>query len=953
MGGAVHLSWREALDPDGEKMMRIPLATYRIQFNPSLGFRAARDIVSYLAELGISDLYVSPIFKAKKGSLHGYDVVAPNQLNPELGTEADFETLAATLRDNRMGWLQDVVPNHMAFADENEMLMDVLENGESSQYHGFFDVEWEHPYESIRGRLLAPFLGSFFGEALERGEIKLAYDENGLRFKYYEMNFPLKLESYVRVLTHHLEKLKRTIGREHPDFVKLLGIIYVLRNLPRAEEGRERYDQIAFAKRMLWELYTGNREIRRCMDESMEVYNGKEGDPGSFNLLDDLLSEQHYRLSFWKVATEEINYRRFFNINGLISLRIEDEAVFHSTHALVFQLVDSGKLSGLRIDHIDGLYDPTNYLKKLRELTEDIYIVVEKILAFAEEVPAFWPVQGTTGYEFINHLNAIFCRRRNERQFTRLYGDFIGRRIAYEDLVSEKKRLIMGKHMAGDIDNLAHLMKEVSSRDRFGSEITLYALKRALVEVMAHFPVYRTYISREDFRERDSEYIKTAVERAVQSNPGLVNELRFIEHFLLLEFRDYLAAEERERWIHFVMRFQQFTGPLMAKGFEDTILYTYNRLLSLNEVGGFPDKFGSSLQEFHDFNERRSRLWPHGLSATSTHDTKRGEDVRARMNVLSELPREWERNLKIWSRINRKKSKKVRDLQVPDRNDEYFLYQTLIGAWPSAASDLPLFRERLRSYIVKAVREAKVHTAWLKPDQAYEEAYLSFVEEVLAPSADNQFIQEFLPFQRRISYYGMLNSLSQTLIKMTAPGVPDFYQGSELWDLNLVDPDNRRPVDFVDRSSLLREIRERAESNITGLVDELWRTGEDGRIKLFLIYRGLKARHEFPEVFRRGAYLRMEVSGRFKDHIVAFARNHGKSWAVTVAPRFFTTLVQEGESPLGRGVWHDTVVSLGDNCPATWRNALTGEMVNSNGSLPVGLTLQRFPVALLVGKQEG
>ncbi len=429
--------------------MRIPISTYRIQFNPFLGFKEAREIVEYLSELGISDIYASPIFKAREGSLHGYDVVDLSKLNPTLGTLEDFEELIKELKNQRMGWIQDLVPNHMSYSGENKMLMDVLESGESSIYFNFFDVDWNHPYDSIKKRILAPFLGRLYGESLEDGEIRLIYDHNGFAINYYDLKFPISMQSYLTIITYKLNTLRKRLGEEHPDFIKLLGIFYSLKNLPApGEDFTQRYNQIKFIKRMLWELYLKNNEIKKFIEENIQIFNGEKGNPGSFNLLDGLLSEQNFRLSFWKVATEEINYRRFFNINQLISLRIEDEAVFNHTHSLVFKLVEQGKFTGLRIDHIDGLYDPTKYLKRLRENLGELYLVVEKILNVEEDIPHFWPVHGTTGYEFMNYVNGIFCDRSNEKTFDKIYSSFIDSTITYEDLVAEKKRLIIGKYMA-------------------------------------------------------------------------------------------------------------------------------------------------------------------------------------------------------------------------------------------------------------------------------------------------------------------------------------------------------------------------------------------------------------------------------------------------------------------------------------------------------------------------
>src|SRR5688500_4084427 len=722
--------------------MKVPAATYRLQFTPEFGFAQADTVLPYLHELGISDIYASPIFHARSGSLHGYDVVDPNRLNPELGTVESFEKLIDHARRLEFGWLQDIVPNHMAYDSRNRMLMDVLENGPASPYADFFDIEWNHPYESMKGKILAPFLGRFYGECLEDGEITLHYDESGLNVRYYSLILPVNIEAYSDVLTDNLVSLRRRLGAGHLDYIKLLGGLYTLKNIAPKQDSADRADQIAFVKSILWELYTSNDEMKPHLDATLARINGTTGQPESFNLLDRLLSQQWYRLSFWKVAAEELDYRRFFNINELISLRMEDEKVYRHTHALVDRLVREGKFTGLRVDHIDGLYDPLSYLTWLRRDSGAVYLTVEKILAYEEDLPALWPVQGTTGYDFLNYLNGIFCRREHQRQFSQLYSRFTGIEALAGVLMVEKKRLIIGKYMAGDIEGLAFLLKSVSSRDRHAADVTLYGLKRALVEVLAFFPVYRSYVSPEQRSAEDRQWLSVAVERAKAANPGLLLELNFIGRFLLLELDDHHAEEEKNQWMHFVMRFQQLTGPLMAKGFEDTALYVYNRLLSLNDVGGDPDHFGVSMDEFHDFVRRRGARWPHAMNATATHDTKRGEDARARINVLSELPREWGRQLRSWSKINRSKKVTVKDGEAPDPNDEYFLYQTLIGAWPPDGAPDGTFLERLKAYLIKAVREAKVHTEWLKPDLAYEEAFVKFAEVILASSEENRFLDE-------------------------------------------------------------------------------------------------------------------------------------------------------------------------------------------------------------------
>ena len=930
--------------------MRLPLATYRLQLTADFGFREARAVLGYLAELGVSDVYASPISKARKGSTHGYDVVDPNQSNPELGDPAELEALFAEVGRRSMGWVQDIVPNHMAYDRENAMLMDVLENGRHSRFEGFFDLDWTFPYEARGERVLAPFLGRFYGEALEAGEIRVEYDEEGLGVRYYDHRLPLRIESYEPLLTERLGELREELTEDHPDFIKFLGLLYGLRTASACEEPQERYDMVRFSKRMLRDLYRGNRAIRRALDDTLRELNGEPGRPESFDALDRVLSRQLFRLSFWKVATEEVDYRRFFTINDLISIRVEREEVFEQTHRAVLERVRQGRFTGLRVDHIDGLYDPGGYLARLRQQAPDAYVIVEKILEPGEKIPAAWPVQGTTGYEFLNRLNGLFVDPRAEADVDRVYRDFTGWRGDYGDLLEEKKRLILYRHLSGDVDNLARLLKSVTSTYRHGTDITLYGLRRAIAEVMVALPVYRTYVGGETpGREEDPEYVRGAVEKARQRFPGLVHELDFLERFLLLEGSETLREEDRERWAHFVRRFQQFSGPLMAKGFEDTFLYVYNRLLSLNEVGGSPGRFGYTPAEFHRFNAERATALPHTLNATATHDTKRGEDVRARLNVLSEIPEEWGRVLREWRRGNAGSRTRRGRIAIPDRNDEYFLYQILVGSWPFEEGAVPGFRERLEAYLIKAVREAKAHTGWLKPDEAYEAGYLRFAREILEPAPENTFLPSFLPFQRKVSHFGVVNSLSQALLKIAAPGVPDFYRGTELWDLSLVDPDNRRPVDFRTRAEMLGALRRAYAADPRACIEALQTHPEDGGIKLFLIHRALSARQRRPSLFGEGVYLPVPAEGRFSNHVVAFARRHEGAWAVAAVPRFAASLVEPGKFPVGRAVWADTRLRLPAGAPRRWTDAITGRRLRAESVLGIGDVLKEFPVALLVG----
>ncbi|WP_071518772.1 malto-oligosyltrehalose synthase [Geitlerinema sp. PCC 9228] len=942
--------------------MRIPTATYRLQFHPEFGFQQAQKVIHYLAELGISDVYASPIFKARSGSSHGYDVVDPNQLNPELGSHQDFENLMAELHSLNMGWVQDIVPNHMAYNSENYFLMDILEHGPDSEYFDYFDIEWEHPYEDIKGKLLTPMLGDFYGNCLENGEIQLNYDENGLNVNYYDIKLPLRIESYATFLSHDLGRLSRKLGRSHPDAIKMLGILYIVKSISTDLSGRQRKDQTEFVKSLLWEAYNNNEEIKNFINHNLEIFNGEVGKPESFDLLDKLLSEQFFRLSFWKVGAEELNYRRFFTVNDLISLRVEDQRVFHKTHETIEKLVEAGKFTGLRIDHIDGLFDPTEYLRRLREKMGDIYVVAEKILELGEKLPEEWCLQGTSGYHFLNQANSVFCQTDNAREFTHIYRRMTGYHEVYDNLVAEKKRLIAETNLVGDVDNIARLLKRIAGQYRYGRDFTLTGLKKAILEVLVQFPIYCTYINHDGVRDRDRFYVRKAIQKAKRQIPQLVKELNLIEKFLLLDYEGTLTEAEREQWVLFAMRLQQFSGPLMAKGVEDTLFYVYNRLVSLNEVGGHPQQFGISLEDFHQFNREQLKSWPHAMNATSTHDTKRSEDVRARINVLSEIPTEWEGQVKRWRELNQEhkktsnentKSGKDQRL-IPDANDEYFLYQNLVGVFPFSADEQEYadFIERIKQYAIKSVREAKVHTAWITPDTDYEEGFLAFIEKILDPSPDNIFLAEFRDFQRKIAAYGMFNSLSQTLLKIASPGVPDFYQGTELWNLSLVDPDNRRAVDYEERLSFLQEIKRRCQTGMESLLSDLKATRTDGRMKLFLIARGLQARQQYQQVFQYGDYIPLSVTGSFHQHVIAFARLYRGRTVIAIAPRFLTSMISADADPLGEEVWGDTRIELPHNLQsANWRDTLVDLEVAGGETLSVGKVLQVFPVALLVSEE--
>lgn len=930
--------------------MKIPVSTYRIQFNREFRFADALGIIEYLSDLGISDIYASPVFKAVSGSMHGYDIVDHNAFNPEIGTEPEFRELNMAGKNSGIGWIQDIVPNHMAFHYENSMLCDLLEHGSFSEFIDFFDIEWNHTHESLRGRLLAPFLGRFYSESLERGEINIVYEENGLYVRYFDNKYPLNLISYPMLFKGNDLTSRENNVTGNISMVKLDGVLHQFFTLAESRETDFSYDRTAHAKRMLWELYSADNGIREYMNGRLSLYNSTGG-VENVEMLDAILEKQMYRLSFWKVAEEELNYRRFFNINGLISLKIEDERVFNHVHKFLKDLIADGSITGLRVDHVDGLYNPAQYLERVENISGDLYVVVEKIIASGEVMPSEWSVQGTTGYDFMNHLNGIYCKSENADDLSRIYSGFTGLDFNYDELAAEKKRLIIEKNMTGDVDNLAALIKQISGNDIFGRDITMHALRNALVEIIAYFPVYRTYINSEKISNADEGYLKIAFEKARRFAPEFSFEYDFLEKCLTLQYIERMDEEKTSKLIHFIMRFQQYTGPFMAKGIEDTVLYIANRLISLNEVGGNPGVFGIPLKRFHNFISERAGLHKYSMNASSTHDSKRGEDVRARINVISEIPQVWKKAVKEWSRINHKRKKGEAEYSFPDRNDEYFLYQTLVGTFPFEINDYDDYVRRIRDYMIKSVREGRVHTAWIKPDAEYENIILRFIDRVLLPVDGNLFLEQFIPFQKEISFYGILNSLSQVIVKTASPGVPDFYQGTELWSLSMVDPDNRNKVDFIRRKKYMENIKSLENNDIHQLLKELWESRDDGRIKLFLIRRLLHLRLRMRELFSEGEYVQLETWGTYKNSVIAFMRILGSETAVAVAPRFLTGIVGEGEMPAG-DVWQDTRILLSNGRNYILKDAITGSRFNFSGSIMLRDLLTQFPGALLHGIME-
>lgn len=917
--------------------MRIPVATYRLQFSTSFRFADAEKLLVYLNNLGISDIYASPIFQATGGSTHGYDQTDPNRLNPELGSEQDFGRLMRKIKKLQMGWLQDIVPNHMAYTSENTLLADVFERGRCSRYFSFFDIVWDHPDPVLRGKVLAPFLGKSLRESLRADEIKLTLSPAGLSVNYYEHRFGLLLSTYSEIL--HPEPPAAQATAE-----KLDELAALCKSFDRlaTEQASDATDQsISRAKQKLWQLYKSSKAVRVHIDRAIAFYNSSRWARISQRPLYRLLQKQLFRLVHFKTANRKINYRRFFYLNDYIGLRAEQKQVFGHTHRFIFDAVKAATFTGLRIDHIDGVADPAEYLRRLRRAAKCTYIVVEKILDLDEPLRCNWPVQGTSGYIFGNYLNGIFCRQKSAPALTEIYNRFIRRRRDPEKILYENKKLVLKKYLAGEINYLVHLVLQTPAARSFSVHKQKKKLQKALLELVAAFDVYRTYIDRRGCNAIDRDYIGRALKAARLRSPTLKPQFKLLEKVLLPRGKKPQPAN-----LAFITKFQQLTAPAVAKGFEDTFLYNYNRLVSLNEVGGDPARFGVSLDEFYDFNADRAKNSPHSLNATSTHDTKRGEDVRARINVLSEMPEVWRNKVLLWQKINAGHKKSCNQSLAPDNNDEYLLYQTLIGTFPFDGRVSGQFKTRITDYLVKAAREAKVHSAWLKPDTQYEQGCRDFIEAILDSGSDNAFLRDFLPFQRQIATYGVYNSLSQTLLKLTCPGVPDFYQGSELWDLNLVDPDNRRAVDFTRRAELLHRIRRR--KNKTRLTQELLRRPETGEIKLFLTARVLQARHRWPELFQNGDFKPLRVEGPCRDHIIAFSRKYKNYCCVTIASRFLSSIITAHQQPVGEDVWLDTTVAVPDGRRRTWKDAVTGRTIRGGEELALVEVLSELPVALLV-----
>jgi (1->4)-alpha-D-glucan 1-alpha-D-glucosylmutase len=965
---------------------RLPESTYRLQFHAGFTFRDATAIVPYLRDLGITHVYASPYLKARPGSTHGYDVIDHQKLNPELGTPEDFDAFLAAMKAHDLRHILDTVPNHVGVGtNDNYWWNDVLENGRDSKFAGYFDITWDgSPRPKDHGKVLIPTLGGLYGDLLDKNELKLAFEEQSGTFSihYYDRRFPIDPKSYSYILCANGHTILDELGEHHPDWRELATI--------RLECGDPGAAGVHTVKSRLAELVRRYEKIRAFIRRAVEDFNG----PPAVNVhpLDWVLNQQNYRLAYWRVAPDEINYRRFFDINDLAALSMEKLEVFEAVHEFTLRLLAEGKLDGLRVDHPDGLYDPKEYFFRLqrylvlfharlifnsdkrfagqdwgalqgalttrldRELPSagegarklPLFVSAEKILALDEPLPADWPIHGTSGYDALNMISGLFVDPAGEVPLTKLYADITGRNLDLHDLIYEKKKLILRISLASELRMLAWQLDGIAQRDRHSRDFTLTGMTDALRELIACFPVYRSYISDEGVRPEDVALIHRAIETTIRRNPKTEPAVfHFIRDVLLQRLPVGASSDHADAVRRFAGKFQQLTAPATAKGIEDTAFYIYNRLISLNEVGGEPAKFGISADELHRYFADRQARWPYALSSLSTHDTKRSEDVRARIHVLSELPDEWREHVMAWRNLNARH----RIAALPDANEEYLLYQTLVGVWPFDASSADeTLINRIQAFMQKAMREAKVNTSWTDVNADHESAVAKFVSAILDPNANAEFLNDFLGFQQKVAKLGMINSLSQTLLRLTAPGVPDTYQGTELWDLSLVDPDNRRPVDYQLRGRLLGELQAmEKQSGKAALAADVLRTPADGRVKLLTTKATLAIRRSHPALLSEGEYLPLQPQGPAAANAFAFARTAGDgAAALIVVPRLTSGLKMNPDGwPLGDAVWAETLITLPPAlAQRSWTHAITGESLNPFSSVRVATLFKNFPVAL-------
>ncbi len=981
---------------------RVPVSTYRVQMNKDFTFAKAQSIVGYLKQLGIGDFYSSPIFEARPGSMHGYDVTRHDRLNPELGGAEGFEQFSAELQQHGLGLLLDIVTNHMGVGNDSIWWQDVLENGHASQYSEYFDIDWKPLKAALRNKLLLPILGDQYGAELESKHIQVSIEDGRPRIHYYDHSMPVAPRT-IPIIFNHPE-----IRGRIPQFLSEL--LAQLKDIPPHETADDELREQRRAQ--LAELLPRLRDTLRSPEaqpfiaQAREAINGMEGDPHSFDHLHILLDAQPYRLASWRTSAEEINYRRFFDVNDLVGLRMENPAVFAEMHVLIRPLIATRKVTGLRIDHCDGMFNPRQYLIRLQLLylasqcagetprqetaangiersvldpvrgydwsqsRGPLYTVVEKILEPREYLPAGWPVRGTSGYDFVYLANSIFIQKANEKHFDDTYARVLGYPADPDEIIYRSKLQVMQTALASEVYVLTNLLSRIAASNRRARDFTDNILETVLRETIASFPVYRTYIDdRGEYGERDVSFLRSAIARAKRLNPDInASAFDFLRDTLLLKCSTATEAKQQKpdrEMLYFALKFQQLTGPVMAKGVEDTAFYVYTRFLSSNEVGGSAKSFGISLDALHQSNQERLQHSPDSMLTTSTHDTKRSEDVRNRLNVLSELPQLWSSSIRRWQRMNARFKYTLEDGRTaPDSNEEYLLYQTILGSWPWQGSgpwqmegkrDRENYVGRINQYAAKALSEAKVNLSWINPDPEYVKAVQSFVASILLPGPrgkETPFVVSFTALMEQLRLFGAVNSLAQVVLKIASPGVPDFYQGSELWDLSLVDPDNRRLVDYDLRAQSLNALQELAgKEGLDAVCREVSGNLADGRIKMWTMHRALDLRRQEHQLFRRGEYAALEVVGDRQEHVIAFMRHDPSTGRAVLAvlPRFACTLMRgKVQLPLGEAWGKD---KLRVPVPvAHYRNVFTGESVTvaEDGTLPLSTLFATYPVALLV-----
>jgi malto-oligosyltrehalose synthase len=980
--------------------VQFPRATYRFQFNKTFTFADAIALVPYLAELGVSHCYASPILQATPGSMHGYDVVNHNVINPEIGSAEELDSLVCALKEHSMGLIVDIVPNHMGIGNDNVWWNDVLENGAASIYSEYFDIDWQPVKKELNNKVLLPILGDFYGKVLHDGQLKIKFDcKNGSFFvQYFNHRVPLNIGTYTNILGKRLSLLSERLGSDSNDlseYKSILDAFTHLEELSTAPEISANWSEKSKERKRLSVLCERNPLIKEFIEQNLNVFDVETKDVSAEQSLHELLEKQAYRLSSWRVSSNEINYRRFFDVNTLAAIRTEDARVFAETHHLIFNLIKERKIDGLRIDHPDGLLDPIRYFDELQRHAAmsleipfadiagrgwfdaeeaPIYVVIEKILAPFEQLPSRWRVHGTVGYDFLNIILGIFVDGESEEKFDDIYTEFVG---GYQDLDLIKircKDIILESVLASELNVLAHRLSQIAESRRLYRDFTLDSLHNALRQVVKRFPVYRSYVKDLPIDNASRNYIDWAVAAARKDSPVFHAPVYdFVHDILTLDIlKSENAPTDDSTWESFaeavqlfVMKFQQYTGPLMAKSVEDTMFYRYNRLVCLNEVGGDPERFGIRPSAFHFHNQQRLHKRPYEMITTSTHDTKRSEDMRVRLAVISETPELWANKVLLWQKLNKVHKHLHENQLAPDCNDEYLIYQTIVGILPlswgvadhqPSAEEVNTLIERLKLFVIKAAREAKIHTSWINQDQSYEECLLSFITNILDPSKSSKFFDDLLSFHEHLKDFGLLNSLAQICLKFTSPGVPDIYMGSELWDFSMVDPDNRRPLDYRKRKELLDQLMaQKSPEDLAGLI----LNRNDGRLKLYVTALCLDYRKREPELFVKGKYIPLEITGAAEDHVIAFARIYARKMLITVVPLKMLKLFRRNESSeldkhfdffpaIDQSIWKDTRILLPPAITDNLKNIFSDkEVVTKAGTIECAELFKNLPVAVL------